>query len=179
MLLITFRFPLCNFAGIRRAIGRARGAGASHTICGLAPDSLSGMLWMTQRPQGMAGSGRKGGGSKRGYRRGMRCEGAPLSPRIIGMKRERIELKAKSRIGKPGVPARTRGSNVCIMAPQAWAVIRHYIGMTSSVSIRLLSPSPFLWLVIEKRMSSPPRSGKWEPQEETSWKAYTGPEKKT
>lgn len=53
-----------------------------------------------------------------------------------------------------------------------------YTGMTSSVSIRLLSPSLFLWLVIEKRMSSPPRSGKSEPQEETSWKVYIGRKKK-
>lgn len=72
---------------------------------------------MTQRPEGMAGSGRKGGGSKEGYRRGMRCEGAPLSPRVIGVKRERIELKAESRVGKLGVPAGAGGSNVCIMAP--------------------------------------------------------------
>lgn len=38
---------------------------------------------------------------------------------VIGVKREGIESKAESRIGKPGVPGRAGGSNVCIMAPQA------------------------------------------------------------
>lgn len=74
---------------------------------------------MTQGPEGTAGSGQKRGGSKQGYKEGMKDKSAPLSLCAIGVKRKRIELKAESKIGKRGVPGRAGGSNVCIMAPQA------------------------------------------------------------
>lgn len=151
-------------------------------VCGLAIESVACCEWVKD-PWGSLGVDKRAGGSKAGVEGGEREKPArqirsavPMCWRSIFSRHKENNLSwgLWSRTALPGLG----GSDVCIMAPWAWAVIWHYTGMTSSVSIRLLSPSPFLWLVIEKRMSSPPRSGKWEPQEETSWKVYMGPEKK-
>lgn len=60
MLLIAFRFPWCNFSGVRIAVGRACSAGSpAHGLW--ARYWLSGVLWMSQRSMGIAGGGQKGG----------------------------------------------------------------------------------------------------------------------
>lgn len=60
MLLIAFRFPLCNFSGVRIAVGRAHSAGSlAHGLW--ARYWVSGVLWMSQRSVGIAGGGQKGG----------------------------------------------------------------------------------------------------------------------
>lgn len=61
MLLIAFRFPLCNFSGVRIAVGRVCSAGSlAHGLW--ARYWLSGVLWMSQRSVGITGGGWKGGG---------------------------------------------------------------------------------------------------------------------
>lgn len=179
MLLIAFRFPWCNFSGVRIAVGRAGSAGSlAHGLW--ARYWLSGVLWVSQRSMGIAGGGQKGGRIESRAGGGTRGKSqwdkhAPCSLRVGGA--SSLGTRDCCGLGSWAAQPGLGGSSVCIMALWAQAVMWPYTGVTSSVSIRLLSPSLFLWLVIEKRMSSPPRSGKWEPQEETSWKVYMGRKK--